>query len=138
MTNIDSYQNQILSTAQCLFRSSKVLPFVRHRIELSKDAIDLFEENDFDLLRGGKLMNYGVPSFKFEITPIFYVIDTKLKHNRKHRGFHRVTFYDGVNNEHFSVFYTSREKSSFKSLLKNLKHLGIKVIFTSLNASFLY
>lgn len=128
----------VLSTANCLFRPSNIFPFVNHRIELKQESIALYEEDDFNHFRLDADLYSFNPVCVMEINPMFYVVDTKLKHNRKHRGFHRVTFYDGYNNSSIDVFYTSKEKSLFKRLLRQIKQQGVLVTYTSLNAANLY
>lgn len=138
MKQMTALNDGVLSSSYCLFRASNVLPFIKHRIEFNGHALTLFEEDDFQhYLRGGHIPSLH-PVVSFEITPMFYIVDTKMKHNRKHRGFHRVTFYDGYNNESFNVFYTSKEKSTFKNLMKVIKRQGVKITYTSLNAAYLY
>ena len=77
-------------------------------------------------------------NFSFPLNDETVLIDSKLKKNRKHRGYHRVVFLDTLTNKSCELFYNKKYKAGFNVFKKALKNIGYRIINTSIDASGMY
>lgn len=127
-------ENTVLASTYCLFRIHKLASFTTHRLEIAGDFIHFFDEDENSVYS----LNSIYPVLSFPLNKDVVMIDTKLKRNKKHRGYRRVVFLNTINNMSVELFYNKRYKANFKIFKKAFKNFGHKIINTSIDASEMY